>query len=439
MANLALNFGGLKMRNPIGIAPLNPAIAYARNPKVQADWLMRHVDAGAGYIFVSATRPERSSPLEAKPSLKFIKIDCPGFAKREGILSTGDIMAIQFYLDKTLEVMSLLKKQLPENVPIIAQPHVAGPDLKKWVDHCKLMEEAGADALELNFCPITLVGEEETDDEAVKLINEIDTLEMRTLRKMGLAPGIGEIPEILYEVTKVCVEAVNIPVGLKPVAEAGFPKCVALAKLAAEAGAAYVGNITTPLSVAPPNIYEKGRSPWEKVNFPINPFCGTSGPTDRYHCRKTVTTVALFGPEIDIMGIGGIVNPEHVIETMMLGAKTVALSSGFFWKGRKLLTDSIDLLNRFMEEQGYEKVEDLVGLGLQYVKPVDNTIDWEEDKIAARVDKEKCSRCGTCWDSYCPVPLEGEDGYPHISETNCQGCGFCISICPTDAISIGRL
>jgi dihydroorotate dehydrogenase/Pyruvate/2-oxoacid:ferredoxin oxidoreductase delta subunit len=439
MANLEINFAGLKMRGPIGIAPLNPAIAYGRNPTVQADWLMRHVEAGAGYIFVSATRPERSSPLESKPAIKFIKAECPGFAKREGILSTGDIMAIQFYLDKSLEVMSRLKQQLPKDVPIIAQPHVAGPDLIKWVTLCKLLEEAGADALELNFCPISIVGDEETDDEATKLINAVDTLEMRTLRKLGLAPGIGEIPEVLSEVVRVCVDAVNIPVGLKPVAEAGFPKCVALAKLAADAGAAYIGNVTAPLTVAPPNIYQKGRSPWEDVHFPINPFAGVSGPMDRYQCRKAVGTVALYVPEIEIMGIGGIVTSEQVVETMMLGAKTVALSSGFFWKGRKLLRDSISFLDRFMDEQGYESVDDLVGLGLTYVRPVDPDFDWEEDKIAAKVDKGKCSKCGTCWDSYCPVPVEDEDGYPRIDEKNCQGCGFCMTICPTEAISVVRL
>ena len=72
MANLEINFGGVKMRNPVGIAPLNPAIAYAREPKVQVDWLMKHIEAGAGYIFLSATRPERSSPLESKPAIKFI-------------------------------------------------------------------------------------------------------------------------------------------------------------------------------------------------------------------------------------------------------------------------------------------------------------------------------------------------------------------------------
>lgn len=438
MANLEVNFGGMNMRNPIGVAALNPAIAYARDPQVQADWLMRHVEADAGYIFISATRPQRSSPSEAKPALKFMKVQCPGFAARESIFSTGDIMATQFYLDKTLKVMSILKPQLPENVPMIAQPHVSGVDIEGWVNLCKVLEQAGADALELNVaCPISLVGKE--GDASVRLIEEVDNLEMRTLRKMHLTPSIGEIPEVLELIMRECVKAVGIPVGVKPSAEAGFPKCVALAKLCADAGARWVNNITAPVSIAPPDIYDKGGTPWKKVNFPLNPFAGVSGPANRYQCYKATATIALFVPEIDIGAIGGIVNPEHCVEVLMMGAKTVGLSSGFFWKGRKLLTDSVKFLGRFMDEQGYRNIDELVGAGLKYVKPVDETINWEEGKIAARVDKEKCIKCGVCADAYCPVPVKGADGFPVIDEVKCQGCGMCVAICPSEAIAIVRL
>jgi len=402
---------------------------------------MRHVEAGAGYVFISATRPIRSSPAEAKPALKFLKIQCPGFATRESLFSTGDISSTAFYLDKTLEVMSIIKKQLPEDVPLIAQPQGLGADIENWISLAKVLEGAGADALELNVaCPIAIAsGEEMEGAVSTKLIADVDTLEMNTLKKLNLTPSIGNIPEVLTPITKACVEAVKIPVGVKPSAEVGFPKCVATAKLLAEAGAAWVANITTPISVAPPNIYERGRPAWERVNFPVSPFAGVSGPADRYHCYKDTASIALFVPEIDICAIGGLVNPEHCVEVLMLGAKAVGLSSGFFWKGRKLITDSIEFLNRFMDEQGYEKIEDLIGIGLKYVRPVDASIDWEEDKIASKVDKGKCTQCGVCWDSYCPVPIKGDDGFPVIDEGNCQGCGFCVAICPTGALSIGRL
>jgi len=54
-----------------------------------------------------------------------------------------------------------------------------------------------------------------------------------------------------------------------------------------------------------------------------------------------------------------------------------------------------------MNENGYEKIEDLIGIGLPYVKPVDDTIDWKVGKIAAAVDQRKCIQCGVCSDGFC--------------------------------------
>ena len=437
MANLKTSFGGLSMRNPIGIAPLDPAIAYARQPRVHADWLLRHVEAGAGYLYLGGTRLQASDPKESQPSQKFLKIQCPGFANRESIHATGDITSTQFFLEKALEIIALVKLELPEDVPLIAQPNVPGADLEDWARLCRLLEEAGADALELNFCPLSMAGKEQGTEGS--LIDEVGTLEMRTLRDMGLVPGLGEIAEVLPIVIRECVQAVNIPIGLKPSAEVGFPRCVALAKLSMEAGAAWVANVTAGLTVAPPDICRGGRSPWEKVGLDINPFAGTCGPTNRYHCRKTTATIAKFVPEVDIMAIGGLVNPEHVVEMLMLGAKTVGLSSGFFWKGRALLRNSLTFLSRFLDENGYESVQEIVGMGLQYIQPVDDNTDWKVGQISARVDAAKCNGCGICTDSFCPVPVTRSDGYPWIDETKCQACGMCVATCPSEAISIERI
>ncbi len=437
MADVKTRFGGLTMRNPIGIAPLDPAIAYARRPRVHADWLLRHVDAGAGYLYLGGARLRASDYRESQPAQKFLKITCPGFANRESIHSAGDINSTQFCLETALEIISLVKPELPEDVPLIAQPNVPGSDLEDWVRLCQVLEEAGADALELNFCPLSLAGSERRAKRS--LIDEVDTLEMRTLRDLGLIPGLGEIAEVLPIVIQECVRAVKIPVGLKPSAEVGFPRCVALAKLSADAGAAWVANVTAGLTVAPPDIHRGGHSPWEIVGLDVNPFAGTSGPTNRYHCRKTTATIAKYVPEADIMAIGGIVNQEHVVEMLMLGAKTVGLSSGFFWKGRALLRNSVAFLDRFLDEHGYESVQDIVGLGLQYVQPVDDATDWRVGQIAACVDTGRCTKCGICSDSFCPVPATGGDGYPWIDETKCQACGMCVATCPSGAISIERI
>ena len=81
-------------------------------------------------------------------------------------------------------------------------------------------------------------------------------------------------------------------------------------------------------------------------------------------------------------------------------------------------------------------IDDLRGIGLQYVKPVDESLDWKVGKIAAVVDGEKCTKCGVCYDGYCPVPVKGKDGIPVIDKANCQACGYCVAICPSGALSI---
>ena len=334
--------------------------------------------------------------------------------------------------------MEILKKNVPDDVPIIAQISAPVGDLEVWGKHAKTFEDAGADMIDLDVsCPITVVSSDELEGAvSIENILGVRNMEVEMMVKMGLAPCVGDTPEVLGPIVKAVVDAVNIPVAVKPSAEAGFPKCVVLAKICAENGAHGVTNINSPITVAPPKIYEKGRSPWESVNFKINPIGAAMGPWDRYQCYKSTATIALYAPEIDVQAVGGIVNPEHVVEALMLGARKIGLSSGLFWKGRKLITQSVNFLDNFMDEQGYKTVDEIIGLGLQYVQQVDESVEWEEDLIYAKVNKSKCVQCGTCMDFYCPVPVKGSDGFPVIDEVNCQGCGLCVAICPGDALKI---
>ena len=160
MPDLSVNFAGIKMRNPIGVAPLNGAIGYARRPKVVADWLLGFVEEGAGFVYLSNTRPQRSSPAESRPALKFLRVECKGFAEREGMFTTGDVEACVHYLDSTLEAINIIKPQMPSNVPLIGDVSGDGADIESWVNQCKIFEEAGVDAIELDAsCPITLMAE----------------------------------------------------------------------------------------------------------------------------------------------------------------------------------------------------------------------------------------------------------------------------------------
>ena len=117
MADLKTWFGGLSMRNPIGIAPLDPGSRTRDNQEFMLTGCCVHVEAGAGYLYLGGTRLQASDPKESQPSQKFLKIQCPGFASRESIHPNGDITSTQFFLEKALEIISLVKPELPEDVP----------------------------------------------------------------------------------------------------------------------------------------------------------------------------------------------------------------------------------------------------------------------------------------------------------------------------------
>ena len=54
------------------------------------------------------------------------------------------------------------------------------------------------------------------------------------------------------------------------------------------------------------------------------------------------------------------------------------------------------------------------------------------------LDKEKCTKCLTCW-KYCPdVAIDIVDEYPVVNYDFCKGCGICSNECPKKCIKMVR-
>lgn len=54
------------------------------------------------------------------------------------------------------------------------------------------------------------------------------------------------------------------------------------------------------------------------------------------------------------------------------------------------------------------------------------------------VEKEKCSKCLTCW-KFCPdVAIDIVDEYPVVNYDFCKGCGICANECPKKCIRMVR-
>jgi indolepyruvate ferredoxin oxidoreductase alpha subunit len=53
-----------------------------------------------------------------------------------------------------------------------------------------------------------------------------------------------------------------------------------------------------------------------------------------------------------------------------------------------------------------------------------------------QINQKKCTQCEICIERFgCPAILYGNDASVHIDETLCNGCGVCIQICPSNAIT----
>jgi dihydropyrimidine dehydrogenase (NAD+) subunit PreA len=412
---LRTEFAGVAFRSPVGVAPHAP---YAPNVSTEqvADKLIEFAEAGAGYVYTHWI--SNDPPSGRIPVGYFMRVETKGFGK-EGLFAISDPRSTICDRDNGLRLIGDLRQRLPVDVPVIANIAGPGANLSGWVDLAKAVEGAGANLVELNVgCPYCTAEKESVSG---YLEGEVPNIAGAVL---------GDIFESTGDLVRKVRQSVSIPVGIKKSPEIGYPRLVELCNHLMDADVDFVSSINSPVSVAPPDIFNGGKSPWPF--FSDNPIGCALGPWDRYQCYRDVATLNLHLKNgVDVAAIGGIVDPIHAIEMLMLGAKIIELSSGIFWKGSKLITRCNEFLTEYLERNSISSVSRIVGLGLQYLRPIED-VDWQENRLVARVDSTKCTGCGICATNHCYASFVRE-GKSWIEEKYCGGCGLCVAVCPSNA------
>lgn len=120
---------------------------------------------------------------------------------------------------------------------------------------------------------------------------------------------------------------------------------------------------------------------------------------------------------LPILAGGGVSNATDVVRLLSLGADAVQVATA-------IIRDGPGWIKRTLAE-----VESLL-----VDEDDQSTVSPSFTKAHVRVDRSLCSSCGRCADQLMCNAIEMVADGPHVNPDRCEGCGFCLSLCPAGAM-----
>src|ERR1700681_1521073 len=321
MADLRMKFCGIESPNPFWLA--------SGPPTNTAGQVMRAFDAGWG----GAVWKTIGEPI-VNTSSRYGAIDYNG----SKVLGFNNIELISDRPTETnFREIYEVKKRYPKNL-VIASLMVESKR-ETWHEIVRRAEDAGSDALELNFgCP-------------------------HGMSERGMGASVGQVPDYTEMITSWGKEAAKTPVIVKLTPNVTDITRVALA--AEKGGADALSLINTVNSLMGVDL----------DTFTPRPNVGGKSSHGGY-CGPAVKPIALNMVQevmsdreaaLPISGIGGIANWKDAAEFILLGSGTVQVCTAVMHYGYRIVEDMIDGLTNWMGEKGFRSVQDFRGLSLPQV------------------------------------------------------------------------
>ncbi|MGR3454107.1 NAD-dependent dihydropyrimidine dehydrogenase subunit PreA [Pseudooceanicola sp.] len=393
MADLTSDFLGIKSPNPFWLASA---------PPTDKEYNVRRAfEAGWGGV-VWKTLGSEGPPV--------VNVNGPRYGAIWGpdrrLMGLNNIELITDRdLHTNLAEIRRVKADYPDRAIIVS---IMVPcDEESWKAILPLVEDTGADGIELNFgCP-------------------------HGMSERGMGSAVGQVPEYIQMVTEWCKKYYSKPVIVKLT-----PNITDIRKPAAAAkagGADAVSLINTINSITHVDLDLMAPEPTIDGKGSHGGYCG---PAVKPIALSMVSEIAR-SPDthgLPISGIGGVTTWRDAAEFMVLGCGNVQVCTAAMTYGFKIVQEMISGLSQWMDEKGYASTSDFVG------KAVPNVTDWQYLNLnyvtKARIDQDLCISCGRCYaacedTSHQAIAMNPGRVFEVIDE-ECVACNLCVNVCPVE-------
>lgn len=358
------------------------------------DRIRRAHEAGAGAV--STKMAVMSNPPDSRPDVILR-------GRGGGIVTPGDKRLV---VDQARDLIAQIKGST--DLMVFANILAPANDPDAWKDLAVRMEEAGADALELDIsCPNI-------------------PKEMVYDPKVPAGTCVAQFPDVSEMVTARVKDATRIPVLCKLTAQ--VTDIVEIGRACERGGADGLVAINGLRAAPPIDIFHEGRPRYvgiQRHNFGTL----TGDPLFPLACRAVAELSRAV--EVPVVGCGGVSTWRDVVEMMMWGAQAVQLCTAVLLGGFDVVHRVNQGLQNYLQQQGFSGIDEIVGLALAHLVPGDRV---EHDLFDLSIDHDRCDLCGRCLAPGICRALQVQNGRIVVHNELCIDCGTCVQLCPRKAI-----
>ncbi len=302
--DLTTDYLGMRLKNPLvpSASPLSRSI----------DDVRRMEDGGASAVIMYSLF-EEAVTAEEETMVRFLHHQDTGFAEANGFLP--DHYDFSNGQERYLENLRALKEAV--DIPIIASLNGTTPG--GWITHATEMQQAGADALELNIYQVAA----------------------------DMQVDGAEIEQRYLEILTQLKQQVSLPINMK--LSPAFSALANMAKRLEDAGASGV------------SLFNRFYQPDINIHsLRLSSTLHTSSSAETLLAMRWIAI--LYGRTgLSLGATGGVHTDEDVIKLLLAGADVVHVCSLLLEQGPGAIRNLLQGLEQWMGEQGFESLDEVRG------------------------------------------------------------------------------